>query len=326
MKLAALIAAAVIAPFVFSGYHVFQLTQIAIYAIAVLGLNLLTGYSGQISLGNGAFYAIGAYVAMLTMNLAHVPYWLTPPLAGAVCFVVGYSFGRGTTRLEGIYLALATFALGTVFPQFLRLDAHSKWTGGSMGKELAKPGSRLVFLDNDQWLYFVCLIFAALAFVAAWNLVRGGTGRAWIALRDHPIAAATMGIHVARYKALAFGTSALYTGVAGALGAIATGYISPDSFTVILSIQLLVGGVLGGIVSIFGAVFGAAFIELVPDLAKKLSDIAESMNMPSLAAKLADAPDVLYGVLLIVIMLVMPGGFAGLVQTVRRRRAQSAKT
>jgi branched-chain amino acid transport system permease protein len=317
--LAVAIAAALIGPFVLSGYHVFQLTQIVIYAVAVLGLNLLTGFSGQISLGNGAFYAIGAYTAVLAMARLGVPYWLTPPLAGAVCFAAGYVFGRSSTRLEGLYLALATFALGAVFPTFIRLDKLERWTGGSMGVTLTKPTTPLGVLDDDQWLYFVCLAFAAAMFAIAWNLVRGRTGRAFVALRDHPIAAAAMGIDVARYKSLAFGISAMYTGVAGALGALAAGFISPDSFTVLVSIQFLVGGVIGGIVSLFGAVFGAAFIELVPDLAKKLSDGAAAMDMPRLAEKLADAPAVLYGVLLIVIMIVMPGGFAGLVHALRRR-------
>lgn len=323
--LAVALAAALIGPFVLSGYHIFQLTQIVIYAIAVLGLNLLTGFSGQISLGNGAFYAIGAYTSVLVMAKLGVPYWLTPPIAGAVCFGAGYVFGRSSTRLEGLYLALATFALGAVFPTFIRLDKLERWTGGSMGVTLTKPSTPLAgTLDDDQWLYFVCLAFAAAMFALAWNLVRGRTGRAFIALRDHPIAAAAMGIDVARYKSLAFGISAMYTGVAGALGALAAGFISPDSFTVLVSIQLLVGGVIGGIVSLFGAVFGAAFIELVPDLAKKLSDGAAAMDMPRLAEKLADAPAVLYGVLLIVIMIVMPGGFAGLVHALRHRLGRAA--
>ena len=290
------------APFAVSDYHVFQLTQLVVYAIAILGLNLLTGFSGQISLGNGAFYAIGSYAA--TTLIGHgVPYWLVPPLAGAVSFVAGYLFGRPAARLAGggLGLALATFALAVVTPQLLKLDSLAAWTGGSQGVIIDKPSSPLpMIVNDDQWLYLFCAIVAALLFLAARNIVRGRTGRALIALRDHPIAAAAMGIDTAHYKAAAFGVSALYTGVAGALGAIIAGFVSPDSFSFVLSIQLLVGGVVGGISSIGGTLFGAGFIELLPNVAKQLSD---------------NAPGVIYGVLLIVCMKLLPGGVAGFVRS-----------
>lgn len=306
--LAALLASALVIPFVVSDYHVFQLTQIVVYAIAVLGLSLLTGFSGQISLGNGAFYAVGSYVSVILMTKAGVPYWATPPAAGAVCFVVGYLFGRSATRLEGLYLALATFALATAAPQILKLDAFERWTGGNQGIVVSKPASPFADqINDDQWLYLFCLAVAIVLFVVAWNVVRGRTGRALVALRDHPVAAATMGIDVAAYKSVAFGMSAMYTGVAGALGALTAGFIAPDSFSALVSIQFLVGGVLGGIASILGTLFGAAFIELVPDLAMKVSDAA---------------PQMLYGILLIACMMVMPGGMAGLVSSVRARLAR----
>jgi branched-chain amino acid transport system permease protein len=303
LVLAALLVLAVVASFVLSDYHVSKLTQLVVYAIALLGLNLLTGFSGQISLGNGAFYALGAYVSAILMNQAGLPYWATPPLAGAACFIAGYLFGRPAARLEGLYLALATFALAIVTPQILKLDALERWTGGNQGVQITKPESPLpAQVSDDQWRYFFCLAVAIAMFAIAWNLVRGRTGRALVALRDHPIGAGTMGIDVASYKAVTFGVSAMYTGIAGALGALVTEFISPDSFTIFLSIQLLVGGVVGGIASILGPLIGAAFIEFVPDLASKLSDAA---------------PAALYGVLLIVCMMVMPGGAAGLVRSVR---------
>ncbi|HEX2686408.1 MAG TPA: branched-chain amino acid ABC transporter permease [Kofleriaceae bacterium] len=306
--LGALLAIALVGPFVVSGYRVFQLSQVIVYAIALLGLNLLTGFSGQISLGNGAFYAIGGYVAVIVMTKAGLPYWAAPPIAGAVCFLAGSLFGRTATRLEGLYLALATFGLATATPQILKLDALESWTGGNQGIVITKPGSPVTGLINDdQWLYLFCLAVAIALFVIAWNMVRGRTGRALVALRDHPIAAATMGIDVAAYKTIAFGVSAMYTGVAGALGVLITGFISPDSFPTLVSIQFLVGSVLGGIASIFGTLFGAAFIELVPDLAKKASDAA---------------PQAVFGVVLIACMMVMPGGLAGLVYSVRARLAR----
>ncbi|HEX7837701.1 MAG TPA: branched-chain amino acid ABC transporter permease, partial [Kofleriaceae bacterium] len=319
--LAALLAIAIAAPFVASGYHVFQLTQIAVYAIAVLGLNLLTGFSGQISLGNGAFYALGAYTAVILMTHGGVPYWLTPPLAGAACFGAGWAFGRAVTRLEGLYLALATFALAVATPQILKLDALERWTGGAQGIVLTKPTSPISgVLSDDQWLYFFCLAAAIVLFVVAWNVVRGRTGRALLALRDHPIAAGTMGIDVVAYKSAAFGVSAAYTGIAGALGALVAGFVGPDSFQIFLSIQILVGGVVGGIASIFGTLFGAAFIELVPDLTKQVSEISPALHW------LADLQYPAYGVLLIVTMLAMPGGIAWLVHSVKIRIAQRSHT
>jgi len=325
--LAALLALAILGPLLVSDYHVFQATQIVVYAVAVLGLNLLTGFSGQISLGNGAFFALGSYVAVILLSKAGVPYWITPVAAGAVCFGAGYLFGRSAARLEGLYLALATFALATAFPQILKLELFERWTGGNQGVVLSKPVSPIPdLLGNDQWLYYYCLAVAIALYIVAWNLVRGRTGRALVALRDHPVAAATMGVNVVSYKSTAFGVSAMYTGVAGALGALAAGFISPDSFTILVSIQILVGGVVGGITSIFGTLFGAAFIQLVPDLTKKLSEVAGALGMPALASKLSDAaPAVLYGVLLIVFMMVMPGGIAGLVRSARARLTRTRR-
>lgn len=305
---AALIAGFAAAPLVISGYHLFQLTQLVVYAVALLGLNLLTGYAGQVSLGHGAFYALGAYTTSVAMGHLGLPYWSTPIVTGAVCFVAGYLFGKPAARLEGLYLALATFALAIAMPQFLKLDALARWTGGSTGVPVAKPSSPLAGVSDDQWLYFFTLLVAVALFAAAWNVVRGRTGRALLALRDHPIAAAAMGVDLAATKAATFGVSAMLTGIAGGLGAILAGYISPDSFQIFLSIQFLVGGVVGGIASIFGTIFGAGFIELVPNFANKLSDAA---------------PWAIYGVLLIVCMMVMPAGVAGLVRSARARLARA---
>jgi branched-chain amino acid transport system permease protein len=287
---AGLIVVACVAPFVLSAFHVFQMTQLLVYAVALVGLNLLTGVNGQVSLGHGAFYAIGAYAAALLMSRAGLPYWAAIPGAGAVCFAVGLLIGLPALRLEGIYLALATFALAVATPQILKLDALASWTGGVQGLIVDKPDSPIdPLLDADRWLYFVTLAVAIAAFLAAWNLVRGRTGRALIAIRDHPIAAVTMGVELARYKTLTFAVSALYTGVAGALGALAAGFISPDSFTILVSIQFLVGVMVGGIGSILGMLVGAAFIELVPNVAEKISDAA---------------PSAIYGVVLIGSMMV----------------------
>ena len=292
------------APFLVGGYHVFQLSMIVVYAIAVLGLNLLTGFSGQISLGHGAFYAIGAYVSIIAMTKFNVPYFIVPILGGAATYGFGYLFGRGVARLEGLYLALATFALAVSAPQVLKLETLDPWTGGSQGLVFSKPTSPLpAVFDDDHWLYFFCVVYGVVLYLAAWNVVRGRTGRALVALRDHQIAAGAVGIDVASYKFRTFGFSAMYTGIAGSLGALVAGFISPESYTIFLSINLLVGGVIGGITTIGGAIFGGAFIELAPDLANKISD---------------DAPAAIFGVILIVCMLAMPDGVAGLARAARR--------
>jgi branched-chain amino acid transport system permease protein len=301
--LGALLVVACALPFVLGSYRVFQLTLALSYAIALLGLNMLTGYNGQISLGHGAFFAIGAYTAAILMDKAGVPYWATIPVAGLVCLVAGFLFGLPALRLEGLYLALATFALGVAMPQILKHKALEHWTGGAMGVVIVKPDPPAGLpLSQDQWLYFFTLAWALLLFWAAWNLLRGRIGRALVAIRDQPIAAQAMGVNMPMYKSLTFGVSALYTGVAGALSAIAVQFASPDSFTIFLSLLLLVGVVVGGLASISGAIYGALFIQFVPNIADQVSKAA---------------PGAIYGIFLIAFMYLMPSGVAGLVRRVR---------
>lgn len=295
------VAAACVLPFVVSNYRVFQLTMVLIYAIALLGLNILTGYNGQVSLGHGAFYAIGAYVTAILMDRFGVPYWMCIPAAGAVCLLAGFLFGLPALRLEGVYLALATFALGVALPQLLKYKHLEEWTGGVQGIILMKPEPPIASilglkLNADRWLFLFTLAITVVMFVIAWNLLRGRVGRALIAIRDHPIAAATMGVDTAMYKSLAFGVSAMFTGVAGALGAVVVAFVAPDSFTIFLSITLVVGMVVGGLASITGAFWGALFIQFVPNLADQVSKAA---------------PWALYGAAMIVFMYVMPTGISG---------------
>jgi branched-chain amino acid transport system permease protein len=295
LVLVALIALACVLPFTMSGFRLFQFSQVFIYAIALMGLNILTGYNGQISLGHGAFFAMGAYTAAIMMDRWDVRYWITIPAAGIVCLVLGYLFGRPALRLEGLYLALATFSLALAVPQFLKYFEH--WTGGSQGLVLLKPAAPFGLpLNEDQWLYYVCLgVLIALLFVA-WNLLRGRVGRAMVSIRDSPLAAQAMGVNTAHYKAMAFGVSAAYTGVAGALSAITVAFVAPDSFTVLLSISLLSGIVIGGLATISGAIYGALFIQFVPNLAQDISKAA---------------PWAIFGLLLILVIYVMPHGIAG---------------
>jgi branched-chain amino acid transport system permease protein len=309
--LAILLAVACALPFVLSNYRTFQLTLVLIYAIALLGLNILTGYNGQISLGHGAFYAIGAYCTAVLMDKLGLPYWATLPVAGAVCLAAGFLFGLPALRLEGLYLALATFALGVSMPQLLKYRGFESWTGGVQGIVIAKPETPFGLpLNADQWLYFFTLAIAALMFLLGWNLLRGRVGRALVAIRDQHIAAEAMGVNNALYKSLAFGVSAMYTGVAGALGAIAVQFVAPDSFNIFLSIVFLVGIVIGGLASISGALYGALFIQFVPNIADEISKAA---------------PWAIFGAVMIVFVYLMPTGVAGAVRLFMARAGQKAQ-
>jgi branched-chain amino acid transport system permease protein len=312
LGLAVLLVLACVLPFVVSNYRVFQFTLALVYAIALLGLNMLTGYNGQISLGHGAFYAIGAYLAAVLMDKFGMPYWLTVPLAGAACLVIGFLFGLPALRLEGLYLALATFALGVAMPQILKYKGIEHWTGGAMGIVITKPDApEGLGLSQDQWLYFVVLAWVVLLFVLGWNLLRGRMGRAMVAIRDQPIAAQAMGVNTSMVKAMTFGVSAMYTGIAGALGAIVVQFVAPDSFTIFLSISLVVGVVIGGLASISGAIYGALFIQFIPNVADHLSKAA---------------PWAIYGIFLIGFMYVMPTGVAGFIRiVVGRLRARRSR-
>ena len=298
--IAAAIVAAALVPLLFKSFVTFQLTQVMVYALAILGLNLLTGFNGQFSLGHSAFYGIGAYTTAILMDRWDIPYVWTLPAAGGVCFVFGFLFGLPALRLQGLYLALATFALAIAMPQILKFGPLESLTGGVQGIVILKPDPPFGLpIDADQWLYYFTLAVLLVMFAAASNLVHSRTGRAVMAIRDHPIAAAAMGINTALYKSLTFGVSALYTGVAGALGAIAIQFVAPDSFTFLLSVSLLVGLVIGGVGSIPGCLVGGLFVLFVPNLAEAVS------------TGLAGA---IYGGILLLVIFVMPSGAAGFIR------------
>ena len=304
----AALAIAVALPVFLSGFRLFQFTQVLIYAIALLGLNLLTGYNGQFSLGHGAFYGIGAYTSAIMVDRWGIGYGWTIPTAGLVCLIIGFLFGRPALRLEGLYLALATFSLALAVPQILKY--FEDWTGGSQGIVLSKPKAPLHLpLSEDQWLYFLTLGVTVILFVLAANLLAGRTGRAIVAIRDNHIAAEAMGVNNALYKSVTFGVSAAYTGIAGALSAIVVAFVAPDSFDVFLSITLLTGIVIGGFGTISGPIYGALFIQFVPNWAQDISKAA---------------PWAIFGLFLIGFMYVMPRGIAGFLHLVWIRLTRRA--
>lgn len=298
MAEALLLAAALLLPLVSSDFLVFQFTLVIVYALAVLALNLLTGTSGQFSLGQSAFFAVGAYVSAVLSETFGIHYALTLPVAGVVCFGFGFLFGFPALRLSGIYLALATFALATALPHLLKLSAFQAWTGGVQGLVVSKPQAPFgIPLSPDAWLYFFTLAVALLIYWGSTNLLASRSGRALMAIRDNETAAAALGVNVAFYKTLAFGLSAAITGVAGALGGLAVQFIAPDSYTIQLSIALFLGMVVGGVGWLPGSLAGALFIVFVPNLADGLAKGLSGL---------------LYGVLLFAIIYLMPQGARGI--------------
>jgi branched-chain amino acid transport system permease protein len=237
--------------------------------------------------------------------------YLTIPIAGLVCLILGVLMGFPALRLAGHYLALATFALAIAVPQLLKYKGIEHWTGGVQGIVLEKPTppfSIVLFgneLSEDRWLYFVILAIAVGLFWMAHNLLSGRVGRAIMAIRDQPTAAAALGVNLTFVKTATFGLSAAYTGVAGALSALAVAYIAPDSFPAFLSISLLVGVVVGGLGSISGAIFGALFIQFVPNVADEISK---------------SAPWAVYGAMLLALAYAAPNGVMGILKTIRKRK------
>ena len=310
-------------PDVVSNYRLFLVSTMIIAAIAVLGLNLLTGFNGQISLGHSAFYAVGAYTAAILMDKLDMPYYATLPIAAVMCFIVGYLFGLPALKLEGHYLALATFALALAVPQILKYKWLEDLTGGVQGIVLSKPEVPFGLpLNEDQWLYYYCLVVMVFLYWAAANILNSRSGRAMMAIRDQYMAADTMGIDTALYKTVTFGISAAYTGVAGALSASAIAFVAPDSFNFFLSIKFLIGLVVGGVGSLAGSVVGGIFYVLVDNSAQALSTFVKNdLGLPfDLSAY------TVFGVILIVLMYLMPMGIVGGVYyLVRSMRSPGAK-
>lgn len=292
-------------PFVATGFQSLLLSYALIFAVAILGLNVLTGFSGQVSLGHGAFLAIGAFVMAIAVHRYGVSALATLPLAAAVCGVLGFVIAVPALRLEGIYLALATFALGVATPNVIK--KASGLTGGVKGIVLPPVTSPVDWLTDEQWFYFVCLAVAAVLFLLAWNILDGRTGRAFRAIRDGEIAATAFGVNIASYKTLAFAISAAYAGVAGALYGAATGFVSADAFPFQLSIGLLVGAIIGGIGTLEGALIGGLLTEFLP--------IYSQQALFPISKQLANAaPQAVQGILLLVIMFLARDGIAGLLR------------
>ena len=279
-----------------------NLTLVMSYAVATMGLGLLVGYAGQISLGQGAFFAIGAYAAAAMLAKTGLPYLLAMPVAAAVTFLIGLAFGIPAVRLRGLYLALVTIALAVaVGPVIKRAEPVTGGVSGLSVRQPPVPGWLAV--DPDQWLYLLSLAVTALMLLLAANLTRGSLGRALVAIRDGERAARTSGVHVSRTKALLFAIGGAYAGVGGALFAYGQGFVAPESFTLLLSFTFLGAVVVGGLGTVIGSVLGSLFVVFVPQYA---GDVNQALT------------GVIYGCTLIAVVYVLPGGAAGLLRRLRR--------
>lgn len=317
-----------------SDFRAQQLAYVAIYLTAILGLNILTGYTGQISLGHGAFMAIGGFTTAILMSEgtrdvlplldSGVRDVWTIPIAALVAGVAGLLFGIPALRLSGLYLALATFAIAVATPAVIK--KFEGFTGGGGGINLfgtpeltasVEPVELLgLELNYNNWLYAISWLVALIAYVVAWLLLRGRTGRALRAIRDSETAAMSSGISLARYKTFAFAVSAAFAGAAGALFTIATTFVNPDTFPIALSINLLVGVVVGGLGSLAGLIAGAVLIVFLPIWAQDASTVIPDWLpvLGDLDTSSPGAPSVVFGVVLILLMFVLPTGFAGLLR------------
>ena len=301
--LLAVLGIAALAPLVATDFQLFRLTNILVFAIALLGLNILVGYNGQISLGHGAFYGVGAYATAILVAHFGVAHWAAVPIAAALCLVLGFLFSLPLLRLDTMHLAMATFAVGVVLPNVAKYKAVEQWTGGGQGMGIDVPAVPFGLpLSFDQWLYLLTLLVLTAAFVFASNLLRGRIGRATIAIRDHPLAAQAMGIDTVFYKAAIFGVSTMLVGTAGALAALAVRYVGPGMFGIFLSFGLLIGIAVGGIATLSGAIYGAIFLQLIFVAVGASAQALHTWNIY-----------LIYGLALILVLGFNPHGVAGLV-------------
>jgi branched-chain amino acid transport system permease protein len=291
----------VVLPLVLSEFRTLQLATVGAYFIAIVGLDVLTGHSGQVSLGHGGLMAVGGYTTAILMAHHGVLDLWTIPLAALVAGAIGLLFGLPALRLSGLFLALATFGIAVVLPTLLKHFGH--FTGGSTGitlfgsREQSGHGGGYLGMTNDTWLYALTWTVGIAMFLLAWWLLSSRFGRALRAARDSELAATAAGVNRSAYRVGAFGISAAYAGAAGALYAINVAYVSPDTYSIQLSLFLLVGAVVGGYGSIWGALLGALLIEFLPDVVGAL---------PHVNTRQAGPASFFYGVVLVVVVLVLP--------------------
>jgi branched-chain amino acid transport system permease protein len=296
-------------PLMFPNFLVYQFSLMLTYAIAILGLNLLMGFNGQISVAHGVFFAIGGYTTAIFMTRYGMNYLATLPIATATAALFGFVVGVPALRWQGLPLAFITFGLAVLAPPIaLKLEPITK---GATGISMPKPEPPAWFPGSqDTFVYLICLAGMAICVRAAWRLTRGDTGRSLRAARDNGLIAESLGVNLAAVRIAAFTTSAAFAGFGGGLFAIVNAYVSPESFTMTKSFDFLVGAIVGGITSISGSLIGALFIVFLPEWSADMNIALSGL---------------IYGGIMVVMMLVARDGVvglaAGLAQTLRARRA-----
>lgn len=296
-----------VTPFIFESYIISLLIQIGYYSIAALGLNILVGSTGQISIGHGAFFGVGAFGSAWLNNSLGIPVILAIPLAGGMAAAVGLVAGIPALRIKGLYLAIATLAA-----QFILEDMFSRavwFTGGpagSMASELSIFGYNF---NSDQSYFYIVLLFLVVMFLAGTNMLRSRDGRAFVAVRDHYLSAEIMGINLAKYRVLSFGVAAFYAGIGGALFAHYLGYVSSESFTLMLSIQLLGMIIIGGLGSVMGTLLGVTFMVLLPEVMDGVVDVLGDV-VPSLVQGSAYLKQMAIGLAIVLFLIFEPDGLA----------------
>ena len=296
------------APLVFSNYLMSLMIQIGFFGIAALGLNILVGYTGQISLGHAAFFGFGAFASAWLNNTFGVPVLLAIPLAGVMATLLGLLFGIPAGRLKGLYLAIATFASQYILEDFF---SRANWfTGGSSGA-MAGPVSLFGYeLSGDRAYFYVVLVFVVVMYVLGTNLLRSRDGRAFVAVRDHYLSAEVMGINLTKYRILSFGISSFYAGVGGALYGHYLGYVSAEGFTILLSIQFLGMIIIGGMGSVMGTLMGTAFMVLLPEATEATVSTIKHVtgDIPALTNALAYIKEASIGLAIVLFLIFEPDG------------------
>lgn len=287
-------------------YVIYMANLSCIAAVAAVGLNLLTGFTGQISLGHAAFTGIGAYAATLAAGALGMPFWVSLPVGGVTAAVAGMLVGIPCLRLKGLYLAMATMSFG-VLVEYVLIN-WSEVTGGARGMYMPDLTVAGMVLDTDERIYYFLLALAALMTIAAKNIARTRVGRAFIAIRDRDVAAEVMGVALTKYKVTAFAIGAFYAGIAGGMYAYVMGHIHPEHFTLLGSIEYLAMIIVGGLGSVLGSIFGAVFIVVVPEFIKLMAQGLESM-IPALEGRYDHEWNIaVFGLLIMLFLIFEPGG------------------
>ena len=299
------------APLLVDAYFITLLIQISYLGIAALGLNILVGYTGQISLGHGAFFGFGAFASAWLNTSFHIPVFLCIPLAGFLTMGVGMMFGAPAARIKGLYLAIATLASQFIIEDFF---ARAEWFSGGSAGSMAEPISLFGFaFDTDESFYYVALFSLVFMFIWGCNLMRSRDGRAFVAVRDHYLSAEIMGVKLNKYRLLSFGISSFYAGIGGALYAHYLGYVSAEGFTIMMSIQFLAMIIIGGLGSIKGTLMGVIFMVFLPEVLESgvgLMKMTDWGNIPMVVDGLAYIKEMAIGLVIIGFLIFEPEGLA----------------